>query len=186
MPTVATRQPTLTIIRPHAVEPGCTVKVAGNIGRLPNGDGAPTAVLAGPVLPGSAYDSAIASGLPLWEAGQESFLGGGFADGGFLEDAAAPVLGLGFLDAGFLDGPFLDATGVFTFKVPFPLRDGAYLLGVRLADALGHEQTSPVNEVAFTVAALPRAPRDARIEGYAAGLTTIAWDASPDIEEYEV
>ena len=186
MPTVATRQPTLTIVRPHAVEPGCAVKVAGNIARLPNGDGAPTAVLAGPVLPGSAYDSPLASGLPLWESGQESFLGGGFLDGGFLEDAAAPVLGMGFLDAGFLDGPFLDATGDFTYRVPFPLRDGTYLLGVRLTDALGNEQTGTVNEVAFTVAALPRAPQDARIEGYAAGLTTIAWDASPDIEEYEV
>lgn len=183
MPTVATRQPTLTITRPHAVEPGCAVKVAGNFTRMANGDGVPSALVGGPALPSAAYDSPVASGLPLWESGQESFYGGGFAEGGFLEDAAAPALGLGFLDGGFLDGLFLDATGVFTFRMPFPLRDGIYMLGVRLTDSLGNEATSPVNEILFEVAALPREPRAARIEGYAAGLTTIAWDASPDIEE---
>lgn len=177
-PILGNRNPTVSIRRRHDVEPGLSVAFYGDLTRASNADG----------LPGGGspdYASALASGIPLWPFGQRSMYGGGYCHHPFARPGMASARGVGFAAAGYAMGGYCVPTSPLNWQVPFPLRDGDYVFGIRLADRLGNEATTPAMEVALTIAALPRPAVDARLESYDAGtkMIGVAWQASPDVEE---
>lgn len=176
-PVLDHRRPTISIRRRHDVEPSLQVAMYADLTRAANGDG----------LPGNGtvdYATPRTSGIPLWPAGQRTMYGGGFCRRRFARPAAMPAAGFGFASGGFAASPYCSPIPPFTWQVPFPLRDGNYVFGIRLSDRLGHEATSPVMELALSVAALPRPVSEARLVSYDAGskIMAVAWNASPDVE----
>lgn len=179
---VVTRTPTVRFVREQLVEPGTRVWLYWNGSRAPNGDGVPGGEAA------ISYAAAIhpsAAGLPLHLRGHTHLFGGRFGSGGFGEPAALLEEAAGFGTGPFGLGPLGIGAGWWTWKFPFPLRDGDYRLAVKLGDELGNIQA---DEAAATmvlrVLARPRPPSRLALS-FDGDALTASWEHSPEFAATE-
>ncbi len=171
---VAHRRPTIRILRSAEVEHGVQVVLYWNGSRAANGDG----------LPGGAApvddSKPLAAPASLWAKGAVGFSTGGFSAGAFGANAA-PDPTLGFSRGPYSAGPFGVGLSYWTWRFPFELRNGVYVIEARLMDALGNGQEMAIDSMSIEVAAVPRPVSKAWLAGYKVPILTIAWRHSPDL-----
>lgn len=167
------RRPTLSFPRMEGLEPGVQVAFFWNSSRAPNGDG----------VPGGAaeidYDTPLAGPFKLFTDDQIIPFGGGFGLGGFGERGASRSPSGGWCGGGFAAGAFGVGGSEFSFRFPFPLRDGDYQIAAVYADRLGNLQAPPGTVLDLEIAALPRPPSGLKWS-VAAGVLTAEWQHSPE------
>lgn len=174
--SVTTRTPAIQFVRLHAWPPGLHYGVFWNGQRATNGDGIPGA----PAAPVD-YSTPLFGPTKVWADGQAIMFGGGFGRGAFGVNGSNGKRGLGFGSGGFGIGEFGRGGGVVTWRFPWPLRNGDYVVGIQFEDAIGNVDASPI-EVSFTVLAIPRPASRVRALSWSAGTgLSVEWDESPDL-----
>ena len=173
---VSTRTPTISFLRPRNREPGAKFAICWNGTRAGNGDG-----VAGGV--GGAIDYAVplAAAMPLWRKGLLCMFGGAPFVGGVFEPHAEPDPALGYGSGRYGEGMYAVGNPWSSWKFPFSLRNGVYLVALVGVDQWGNAQAAGDEAVQFEVAALPRPPRNA-VASYAEGTLTVSWQPSPEWE----
>ncbi|MFO0971815.1 MAG: hypothetical protein U1A27_00035 [Phycisphaerae bacterium] len=175
MSTLATRSAIIRFVRLHPMGAGLRARLHWN-GRLAaNGDGLPP-------LGGSAvvdYAAPLAGPVAVIPSGKHGFAAGGYAEGDAAIGSPEGGAPLGWAEGPYAIGEYAQPLGYCEIAVPLTLRDGAYTIGVALMDMAGNVAAG--QEIAVSVAALPRPAARARAESVSAGLLRLAWDESPDL-----
>lgn len=162
--SLTTRRPTIRFPRLHVLEADAQALLYWNGRRASNGDGVAT---------GGAVDYAapLAGPLAIFTADKLGALLGGALAGAALVGNGLSAASLGALQGPALIGPAFQPAGYWSWQFPFSLRNGVYLVGVVIGDAIGNLSPSAV-ESTFEIAAAPRAP---------SGLSLISYDAGGDV-----
>lgn len=175
--TLAHRRPTIQIARVPGVEVGAALALYWNGARSRfNGDG----------LPGGDAEIDYARPLivePVWRRGHPHMFGGGFGLGGFGEPGSEFDESHGFGMGPFGIGAFAVGGGFWRWASPFDWRDGEYAVELRMRDALGNEQPTPLAAITIEIAAPPRPPAKAWLQSLVGPSMTVAWHPSPDFME---
>lgn len=173
----------LRFLRLNTMQPGALVDVLWNGRRASNGDGMPG------VDPNAAPTILLNRGgsTPAWTDGKagDGWEPDGMGIDGQPANPSQTGTGDGYeVDGHGEDGMFNSYWEWMVSQVLPTLRDGKYIFGVRMSDALGNIQTEPIATMAIIIRGQPRPPSNLRFSGYNAetGLLAAAWTASPDLE----
>lgn len=180
------RRPTIQLYRKECLEPRIRLVLYWNGTIAPNGDGIPGGeadVDYDTPLNGYTVDrrsGARLPGQPLFLIGQQRLaFGGRYGRGAYGRIGASRSATGGYGGGPYGGGAYGVGASFYTWRFPFPLRDGDYRIAALYADELGNVQDPPGTILVLTVAAVPRPPLDLRVTSD--GVTLAAsWTHSPE------
>ncbi|MCB9852757.1 MAG: hypothetical protein H6819_06650 [Phycisphaerales bacterium] len=179
--TLDHRYPTIRIPRDQRVEPGARIALYWDGKRAPNGDGVPG-------------DAGIDYTKPLivsklFSKGHRMLFGGRFCRGRFSFRHAVPDPAMGFAKGPFAGGGFAVGGGSWSWRSPFPWRDGTYALAARIRDRVGNENATAVASLSVEISALPRPVARAWVAAFGGPEddwnVRVQWRHSPEFDATE-